>query len=68
MYKTIEAYYDNGKIIYKEALPPLRKARLLITIVEEKPHKAQTLSRYKGILKKKVDGLEYQKKMRSEWN
>jgi hypothetical protein len=55
------------KFINTGALPPLRKARLLITIVEGKPHKAQRLARYKGILKKKVDGLEYQKKMRSEW-
>ena len=68
MYKTIEAYYDNGRIIYKEALPPLRKAKPLITIAKEKPDKAQRLARYKGIFKKKVDGLKYQKKISSEWN
>ena len=37
MYKTIEAYYENGKIIYKDTMPPLKKAKLLITIVEEPP-------------------------------
>ena len=67
MYKTIEAYYENGKIIYKEAMPTIKKARLLITIIEE-PRNTQTLSRFKGIFKKKIDGLEYQKKMRNEWD
>ena len=67
MYKTIEAYYENGKIIYKEAMPIIKKARLLITIIEE-PRNTQTLSRFKGIFKKKIDGLEYQKKMRTEWD
>ena len=68
MYKTIEAYYENGKIIYKEAMPPLKKAKLLITIVEEEPRKIPKLSRFKSILKKKVNGLAYQKKIRSEWD
>jgi hypothetical protein len=67
MYKTIESYYENGKIIYKDAMPPLNKAKLLITIVDDKPHPRKKLSRFKGIFKRKVDGLEYQKKMRSEW-
>jgi len=39
MYKTIEAYYKNGKIIYKEAMPHIKNAELLITIVEEEPRK-----------------------------
>jgi hypothetical protein len=68
MYKTIEAYYKNGKIIYKEAMPPVKKAKLLITIVEEEPHKIPNLSRFKGIFKKKIDGMQYQQKIRSEWN
>ena len=68
MYKTIEAYYENGKIICKDAMPPLKKAKLLITVVEEEPPKIQKLLRFKGIFKKKVDGLEYQKKIRNEWN
>ncbi|MEW6087113.1 MAG: hypothetical protein AB1498_02265 [bacterium] len=67
MYKTIEAYYENGKIIYREDMPVIKKAKLIITIIEdlEKNHK---LSRYRGILKKKVDGLKYQKKIRNEWS
>ncbi|BBO19125.1 conserved hypothetical protein [Candidatus Brocadia pituitae] len=68
MYKTIEAYYENGKIIYKEAMPPLKKAILLITIVEEGSRKIPKLSRFKGILKKRGNGLAYQKKIRSEWD
>lgn len=67
MHKTIEADYENGKIIYREAMPALKKARLLITIMEEEPHKPHLLARFKGLLKKKVNGLEYQKKLRSEW-
>lgn len=68
MYKTIEAYYENGQITYKEDMPKIKKAKLLITIVEE-PQKKHSLSRFKGILKNnKIDGLEYQKKMREEWD
>lgn len=69
MYKTIEAYYENGKIIYKkEDMPPLKRARLFITIVEEEQTKIHHLSRFKGIFKKKIDGLKYQEKIRNEWS
>lgn len=68
MLKTIEAYYNNGRIIYKEAMPNLKKARLLITIMEEEPHERHLLERFKGIFKKKIDGMEYQRKIRSEWD
>jgi hypothetical protein len=68
MYKTIEAYYKNGKITYKDAMPALKKAKLLITIVEEDVRKVSGLSRFKGIFKKKVNGLEYQKMIRGEWH
>lgn len=67
MLKTIEAYYENGKIIYKESMPPIKNAKLLITIIEEEVEKAVKLARFKGIFKKKIDGLEYQKKIRGEW-
>lgn len=68
MYKTIEAYYENGKIIYKDSMPSIKKAKLLITIIEEVTRKTKDLSRFKGIFKKKIDGLEYQKKLRKEWD
>ncbi len=58
MYKTIEAYYENGKIICKDAMPPLKKAKLLITIVEEEPRKIQKLLRFKGIFKKNKKRME----------
>lgn len=67
MLKTIEAYYENGKIIYKESMPPVKKAKLLITILEDAAEKTAKLARFKGIFRKKIDGLEYQKKIRSEW-
>lgn len=54
MYKTIEAYYENGKIIYTDAMPPLKKAKLPITIVEEESPKIQKLLRFKGIFKKRL--------------
>lgn len=68
MLKTIEAYYENGKIIYKDSMPPVKKAKLLITILEEGSRKTKNLSRFKGIFKKKIDGLKYQKKLRKEWD
>jgi hypothetical protein len=68
MHKTIEAYYKNGKIIYNDAMPKIKAAKLLITIIEEKPATSSKLARFKGIFKKKVDGLAYQKKIRSEWS
>lgn len=68
MYRTIEAYYENGKIIYKEAMPPLKRAKLFITIIEEGACETHLFSRFKGIFKKKVDGLEYQRKIRGEWD
>ena len=67
MHKTIEAYYENGKIIYKEAMPAIRKARLLITILEEEPEEIRSLLRFKGILKNKINGLDYQRTIRNEW-
>jgi hypothetical protein len=67
MYKTIKALYQNGRIICKEAMPPVKNAKLLITIVDEEQKKNSRLWRYKGIFKKKIDGMEYQKKMRAEW-
>lgn len=67
MYKTIEAYYKDGKITYKEKMPPVKKAKLLITIIDDEP-KTQDLSVFSGILKdKKIDGIEYQEKLRNEW-
>jgi len=68
MLKTIEAYYENGKIIYKDSMPSVKNAKLLITILEEVTHKTKDLSRFKGIFKKKIDGLKYQKKLRKEWD
>jgi len=68
MLKTIEAYYKNGKIIYKDSLPKIKTAKLLITIVEEKPSTPSKLARFKGIFTKKIDGMAYQKKMRSQWS
>ena len=48
-------------------MPPIKKAKILITILEEEAAETQRLSRFRGILKHEIDGLEYQKKIRNEW-
>ncbi len=71
MYKTIEAIYDEGKIITDEPVN-IKKAKVLITILEEKPEenkgmKASDLIKYKGILLNfKEDPVFYQRRLRDE--
>lgn len=73
MYETIEAIYDNGKIIPMEDELHIKKAKVLLTIVEDmKERKPKgvplaNLMKYRGILKKFPEGLKYQKELRDEW-
>ena len=39
-------------------MPPLKKAKLLITIVKQEPRKTQKLLRFKGIFKKNKKRME----------
>ncbi len=73
MYETIEAIYDDGKIIPVEDELNIKKAKVLLTIVEsieERVPKGVPLAhlmKYRGILKKFPEGLKYQKELRDEW-
>jgi len=70
MFKTIEALYENGKIIPLNDVIPFKKAKVLITILEEKNTegmKAGDLIKFKGILKNfPEDPVEYQRRIRDE--
>jgi hypothetical protein len=73
MYETIEAIYDNGKIIPVKDEINIKKAKVLLTFVEKmEEHEPKGvplthLMRYKGLLKKFPEGLKYQKELRDEW-
>lgn len=73
MYKTIEAIYENGKIIPLVDEIPSKRARVLLTIVEdieESEPEGLTfghLEKYQGIFERFPEGLEYQKELRDEW-
>ncbi|HPZ10400.1 MAG TPA: hypothetical protein PL110_20085 [Candidatus Eremiobacteraeota bacterium] len=72
MYRTIEAIYDEGKIITDEPVN-IKKAKVLITILEDKSEedkgmKARELIKYRGILKNfEEDPVLYQRRLRDEW-
>jgi hypothetical protein len=73
MYETIEAIYEEGKIIPLYDELSVKKAKVFITVVEnmEEPEPKgvplENLTRYKGIFKKFPEGLKYQKELRDEW-
>jgi len=73
MYETIEAIYEDGKIIPMEDKLNIKKAKVLLTIVEnlaEREPKGVPLAhlmKYRGILKKFPEGLKYQEELRNEW-
>ncbi len=37
MLKSYEAIYENGRVIWVDEQPPLTSARLIVTVLEEKP-------------------------------
>jgi len=73
MYETIEAIYDEGKIIPLYDEISVKKAKVFLTIVEDIEERKlqgvplENLMKYKGILKKFPEGLQYQKELRDEW-
>lgn len=69
-YNAIEAVVKEGKIypVEPEKLP--RDGKLLLIILDEKniqPDPAR-ISRLLGWLKSDVDSVQWQQKIRSEWN
>ncbi|UCH92535.1 MAG: DUF104 domain-containing protein [Candidatus Aminicenantes bacterium] len=73
MYETIEAIYEDGKIIPIVDELNIKKAKVLLTIVENleegepKGVPLAHLMKYRGILKKFPEGLKYQRNLRDEW-
>jgi len=73
MFKTIEAFYDNGRITAINDEIKVKKAKVLITIIEEDKLlksgvKATALFKLSGILKNfKEDPVEFQRRIRDEW-
>jgi hypothetical protein len=73
MYETIEAIYDEGKIIPLHDEISVKKAKVFLTIVEAMEEREplgaplENLTRCKGIFKKFPEGLKYQKELRDEW-
>lgn len=73
MYETIEAIYDDGRIIPLKDELPAKRAKVFLTILEELEEDEpqgmplETLSQLKGALKKFPDGLVYQQELRDEW-
>ncbi len=75
MYETIEAIYDEGKIFPLYDALNVRKAKVLLTIVENMDQREpqrqgvplENLKQHKGIFKEFPEGLKYQKEIRDEW-
>lgn len=73
MYETIEAIYEEGRIIPLHDELHVKKAKVFLTIVETMEESEEQgvplaeLKKYRGILKKFPDGLKYQKELRNEW-
>jgi len=77
MYNTIEAIYENGKIkpLYNEQLG-VKRGKVLITILEvfeqtddgsEASFTEDDITRLSKSITLNEDPLEYQKRMRNEW-
>jgi predicted DNA-binding antitoxin AbrB/MazE fold protein len=74
MYTTIEAIYDNGKIIQLKDKIKLKHGKVLITIIEEedisKAGKStlRDLLQYRNIIKNlPKDPVKYQRELRDAW-
>ncbi|MGE5342930.1 MAG: hypothetical protein ACM3SY_15760 [Candidatus Omnitrophota bacterium] len=73
MYETIEAIYDNGKITPLHDKLHVKKAKVLLTILEEmdgpeeEGMRLEELINFKGALKKFPEGMAYQESLRNEW-
>lgn len=73
MYETIEAIYNEGKIIPLYDKISVKKAKVFITIIEDMEERElqgaplENLMQFKGIFKKFPEGMEYQKELRDEW-
>lgn len=77
MYKTIEAIYENGKILpLDDSEINIKRGKVLLTILEiyekkdispETTFSEKDVSKLAGSITLYEDPLEYQKRMRNEW-
>ena len=75
MYSTIEAFYDNGKIIPLNDELKIKRGKVLITILGDKwanilegKSMIRNLLKYRGIIKNlPKDSVNYQREIRDEW-
>ena len=73
MYRTLEAVYENGKIVSVEGKLPAAKVRVLVTLLgplqsSSRRSRLSSLVRRKGALKDiKGNPVRIQRRMRDEW-
>lgn len=72
MYQTVEAIYDNGKIVPVSGKLNKKKGRVLITFLEseEEQNKStiKNLLKYKGKIKNlPEEPVKYQREIRDAW-
>lgn len=62
--------FVNGDTLTIPGLKKYKGKKVEITLNElsEKKESSENLEKYFGILKSSVDGLEFQKKLRAEWD
>jgi predicted DNA-binding antitoxin AbrB/MazE fold protein len=74
MYTTIEAIYENGKIIPLKDEIKIKRGKVLITIVESEEvnekikSDIRNLLKYKSVIKNlPKDPVKYQRELRDAW-
>ena len=72
MFQTYEAYYEDGKLTFLTQNQPIKKAKVLVTVIEEKEaewpvFKKEDFLRFKNTIELSIDPLEFQKNIRDEW-
>ena len=73
MLQRFNATYDNGKLILTDFPKRIKRAKVLITVLEEEPEldwqplKYEDLLPFNNSIKLTIDPLEFQKRIRDEW-
>lgn len=70
MLQTYEAYYENGKLTFLNLKNPIKKAKVLVTILEEEDwpiFRKEDFIRFRKTIKLSIEPLEFQKNIRDEW-
>ena len=76
MLATVEGVYENGRVTLLEPLPFSTRARVVVTVLPDKQGGDSVMDggrrqidpmRHSGTVDWPVDGMEYQKAEREEW-